>query len=55
VDETARGEGGCLLLMGEAGVGKTCLGRETARYAELEHGFLSLYGKCQDSATPFMP
>lgn len=43
VDAAARGSGGVVLIGGEAGVGKTRLCRETARYAE-QRGFGMIWG-----------
>lgn len=49
------GKGQCVILLGEAGVGKTSLGLLTSEHAEKDLSFETLYGKCQDSQTPFMP
>lgn len=55
VGEVEGGEGRCILISGEAGVGKTSLSQETGRYAEDTEGFELTYGRCQDSKTPFLP
>jgi predicted ATPase len=54
IDQTAEGGGQCILIKGEAGIGKTSLAKECAKYAENEVGFNILYGRCQDSKTPFL-
>ena len=45
VDRAVRGEGGVVLLHGEAGIGKTRLTRELGAYARLR-GMQVLYGRC---------
>jgi len=45
VDRAVRGEGGVVFLYGEAGIGKTRLGRELGAYARLR-GMRVLYGRC---------
>lgn len=55
VDSLEKGKGSCIMVSGEAGVGKTSLAEETGRYAELLHGYELLYGRCQDTKTPFLP
>jgi tetratricopeptide (TPR) repeat protein len=45
VDGAVRGEGGLVLLYGEAGIGKTRLAREIETYAHLR-GMQALYGRC---------
>jgi tetratricopeptide (TPR) repeat protein/KaiC/GvpD/RAD55 family RecA-like ATPase len=45
VDRAIQGEGGLVLLHGEAGIGKTRLARELRAYAQL-HGMRVLYGRC---------
>ena len=57
VDRTLRGEGGVIVLYGEAGIGKTRLTRELGTYARLR-GMQVLYGRCpallrMDGAPPF--
>jgi len=45
VDKAVRGEGGVVVLHGEAGIGKTRLTRELGAYARLR-GMQVLYGRC---------
>ena len=45
VDRAVRGEGGLVLLHGEAGIGKTRLTRELGAYARVR-GMRVLYGRC---------
>lgn len=54
-EEASKGTGRCVLLLGEAGIGKTALALELEGIAKEDLSFECLYGKCQDSETPFMP
>jgi len=54
IDQVAEEGGQCILIKGEAGIGKTSLAKECAKYAENEVGYNVLYGRCQDSKTPFL-
>lgn len=56
VERAAQGAGGCLLLAGEAGIGKSRLLAETKKLAE-EANLLVLQGNCYepDQAFPFAP
>jgi class 3 adenylate cyclase/tetratricopeptide (TPR) repeat protein len=56
IDTVSSGEGRCLLIGGEAGVGKTRLAQEVTLLAR-NHGFTVLTGRCYQpySAVPFYP
>jgi len=56
IDQLPEGRERCVLIAGEAGVGKSRLAVEVKAYV-LQHGFVILQGSCfpQDSACPYAP